>query len=104
MSGALVPVRRTRSRKPPVQVGKIVPLHVPKETTEDIVRDVRERTREVEKAITAKLQALVVAVEARHRERVQDCIPLGMAMDRTLLDDWITIGERLLQQQGRNRR
>ena len=102
MSG-VVSVRRTRSRKPPQQVGGVERRPAP-DTAADIVRDVRQCSQRADKAISEKLQALVVLAEACHRKRVEDCIPLGMAMDRTLLDDWISIGERLLQQQGRHRR
>ena len=100
MTGALVPTRR-RSRKPPEQVGKVVPLHPARQTTDEIVRDVRSRSRQVEQAISARLRSLLVEMERVHRSRAEECVPIGVAMDRRTLDDWIAIGQRLLEQGGR---
>ena len=102
MTGSVVPVSGRR-RKAPAQVGNVVPLHARKETSEEIVRAVRGRSMAQELEISRRLRETLTLLEERHRERAQECIPIGMTMDRPMLDDWIEIGQRMLGQQGRHR-
>ena len=104
MTGAVVPVRRGRTRKPAQQVGNVVPLRPAPESTEDIVRGVQERSRRQEADISQQLRDLVVTVHQRHRERAQEASRIGVAMDGTQLSDWLEIGRRMLAAQGGRRR
>ena len=102
MTGAVVPARRTH-RKSPAQVGNVVPLHAPKETTEAIVQSVQDRSRRLEKQTLATLQRVVANLEQRHRSRAQELLPIGIAMDAPTLLDFIEIGRRMLGQGGARR-
>ena len=102
MSPAVVPIKRS-CRKGPAQVGNVVPLHTRKETTEDIVTSVRDRTRRMEEQTLAALKGLVASLEQRHRRKAQELVPIGMAMDAPTLADFIEIGQRMLGQKGRRR-
>ena len=102
MTGAVVPARHTR-RKLPAQVGNVVPLHAPKETTEDIVQSVQDRSRRMEKQTLATLQRVVANLEQRHRCRAQELLPIGTAMDAPTLLDFFEIGRRMLAAKGGRR-
>ena len=102
MKGVVVPAERGR-RVAAAQVGNVVPLHVPKETAEDIVRDVRARRLRQEEAVSAKLEELISALDQRHRKRAQELMPIGYAMDAPTLRDFIEIGRRMLGQKGARR-
>ncbi len=100
MSGEAISARRAR-RKAPVHVGNVVPLRPAPETTEDIERDVEERSRRKEAEIHGMLQAAVATLNVRHRKHAQQCASIGYSMDRPTLDNWIEIGRRMLGQKGR---
>ena len=100
MTGSVVPVRR---RKPPAQVSNVVRLHAPKETTEDIVQSVQDRSRRMERQTLAILQQVVANLEQRHRCKAQELLPIGIAMDAPTLLDFIEIGRRMLGQGGARR-
>jgi hypothetical protein len=101
MTGAVVPIKRTR-RKGPAQVGNVVPLHAKKGSTktEDIVREVQERSQRKSDDISAMLQDLNRQMDVRHMERAKELLPIGYAMCRPELDDLIEIGRRMLAAKG----
>jgi hypothetical protein len=99
MSGAKGPTRRNR-RTPAAQVGNVVALRAPVETTADIVASVRARHQQQEEDILARLRNLVAEATEIHRARARDCLPIGYAMDRPTLDEWIEIGQRMLGKKG----
>ncbi len=86
---------RTRP-KPAVAAGNIVPLRAPIETTADIVADVQAKARLAKDKVRRSLANAIAALEEQHRARVHECLPIGFAMDRGTLDDWIEIGQRML--------
>ena len=86
-----------RAKRAPRQVGNVVPLRPEPESTEDIVRNVEERRLTPENQILGMLEGLNAGLEVRHRERAQQCVPIGVAMTRATLDDWIEIGRRMLE-------
>jgi hypothetical protein len=99
MNGAVVPTKRSR-RKGPAQVGNVVPLRTGKATTEDIVREVQERSQRKSDEISAMLQDLNREMDVRHMERARELVPIGYAMCRPELDDLIEIGRRMLAAKG----
>jgi hypothetical protein len=100
MSSAVVPVRRAR-RKGPAQIGDVAPVGPSKQTTEDIVNSVRDKSRKQAEKTSALLQDLCRITDQRHRKHAQKCVEIGYAMCRPELDDWIEIGERMLANGGR---
>ena len=99
MSATTTPARRT-SRKAAVQVGNVVPLHAPKETTEDIMKSVQDRRTQAEERLLTRLEDVASALEQRHRRKAQELVAIGVAMDAPTLSDFIEIGRRLLGQKG----
>ena len=89
---ALVAVLPT---SPPARSKPTVVYLREKETTESIVRDVQERSRRQSQEITDRLRSLTEMLEEQHREEAKKLLPIGYAMDRPTLDDFIEIGRRM---------
>ena len=80
--------------------GNVVPLRASTETPDDIVRDVQNRAAETERAILNQLNDLLATAQAQHRRRAQALLPIGYAMTRPALEQWLEIGQRMLGQRG----
>lgn len=48
-----------------------------------------------------RMQELLAVTGQLHRERAEELVPIGFAMDRSMLDEFIEIGQRMLGSRGR---
>ncbi len=89
------PITRRR-RKPAVQVGGVtVEAKLPADA-QAIVAAVRDKTQQQSADLTKRMQEMVALLRDRHREQAEKLVPIGVQMDRPMLDDFIEIGRRML--------
>jgi hypothetical protein len=74
----------------------VVPL--PKRPTgaDAIVAEVLARSKQESDDLTRQMEDMLVRMDARHRERAKELIPIAVRMDTPTLDDLIEIAQRML--------
>jgi hypothetical protein len=89
-----------RRRKPPAQVGGVVVEQKLPADAQAIVAAVRDKSRQQSADLTKRMQETLVLMRQQHREQAEKLVPIGMQMDRPMLDDFIEIGRRMLAGRG----
>jgi hypothetical protein len=60
------------------------------------VAEVMARSKRQSDDLTRQMQDMLVRMDARHRERANELIPIAVKMDRPTLDNLIEIAQRML--------
>jgi len=87
---------RRRTRRAPAQLGNVVTLPKRLTGTDAIVAEVTGRSKWESESLLEQMRSLQVVLDARHRERANELVPIGVRMCRPMLDDFIEIGRRML--------
>lgn len=89
-----------RKRAAPAQVGAVVRTTKLTPATQDIIADVRAKSKQQDTKVSRLLHECLVLAQARHRERADELVPIGIQMDMPMLMDFIEIGRRMLAGRG----
>ena len=86
------------ARRKAQQMGNVVRLPTRPSGADAIMANVLGEAQAQSSRMSERLQAMVDAVEARHRERAQGLVQIGVQMDGPTLASFLEIGRRLLAQ------